>query len=58
MVSEEKKIDEEIDYIGEEYSDDSFGDASEIKNDQKGKNKKKGCCGMFRNTEEDRKSVV
>lgn len=51
-IEKTDKIDEEINLINEELSDDSCGDASELKQD-KGKRKKKGCCGMFRNSEED-----
>lgn len=51
-IEKKSEIDQEIDYINEELSDGSCGDASEL-NQNKKKKTKKGCCGMFRNSEEE-----
>lgn len=46
------ELDEEIDFINEEFSDNSNEDASELKNAKKSKDKR-GCCGLLRRSEED-----
>lgn len=50
----EVEINEEINIIKDDFSDQSWEDASEIKNPNKKKSKKKGgCCGLMRRSEED-----